>query len=164
MRLFHLICNLNDKYFTLWCCVKSKPSDHISEHTKFSFSSKFHGGCTFNTTPLLGDGPDPGERSEEWTELVTWSLSPGIRVALPLPGVIPWWLSGKESACQCRRCRFNPWVGKIPWIRKWQPTPTFLPGESHGLRSLANYSPWCCKESTMTEATEHTGMHHCLDL
>ena len=43
--------------------------------------------------------------------------------------------SGKESACQCRRhrrCRFDPWIGKIPWRRKWQPTPVFLPGKSHG--------------------------------
>ena len=43
---------------------------------------------------------------------------------------LPWWLSGKESACQCRRCRrhgFSPWVGKIPWRRKWQPAPVFLP-------------------------------------
>ena len=42
--------------------------------------------------------------------------------------------TGKESACQCRRCKrcgFNPWVGKIPWRRKWQPTPVFLPRESH---------------------------------
>ena len=39
--------------------------------------------------------------------------------------------SGKESACQCRRHRFNPWVGKIPRKRKWQPTPVFLPGEFH---------------------------------
>ena len=37
---------------------------------------------------------------------------------------------------------FDPWVGKIPWRRKWQPTPVFLPGESHGHRSLAGYSPW----------------------
>ena len=37
---------------------------------------------------------------------------------------------------------FNPWVGKIPWRRKWQPTPVFLPGNSHGQRSLAGYSPW----------------------
>ena len=35
----------------------------------------------------------------------------------------------------------NPWVGKIPWRRAWQPTPVFLPGESHGQRSLAGYSP-----------------------
>ena len=53
--------------------------------------------------------------------------------------------SGKELTCQCRRhkrLRFDPWVGKIPWRRKWQPTPIFLPGESQGrLRSLAGYSP-----------------------
>ena len=45
------------------------------------------------------------------------------------------WCSGKESSCRCRRCRrpgFDPWVGKIPWSRKWQPTPVFLPGKSHG--------------------------------
>ena len=40
---------------------------------------------------------------------------------------------------------FNPWVGKIPWRRAWQPTPVFLPGKSHGQRSLAGYSPWGCK-------------------
>ena len=54
----------------------------------------------------------------------------------------PWWLSGKESSCQCRRRGFNPWIGRIPWRRKWQPTPVFLPGKSHGQRSLAGYSPW----------------------
>ena len=48
----------------------------------------------------------------------------------------------KQSTCQCRRCRFNPWIGKIPQRRKWQPTPVFLPGKSHGQRSLAGYSPW----------------------
>ena len=52
------------------------------------------------------------------------------------------WLSGKESTCQYRRHRFNLWVGKIPWRRKWQPIPVFLPGKSHGHRSLAGYSPW----------------------
>ena len=57
------------------------------------------------------------------------------------PG-LPWWLSGKESACQCRRCRFDPWAGKIPWRRKWQPTSVFLPGKSHGQRSLVACSPW----------------------
>ena len=43
------------------------------------------------------------------------------------------------------------WVGKIPWRRAWQPTPVFLPGESHGQRSLAGYSPWGCKQSERTE-------------
>ena len=50
-----------------------------------------------------------------------------------------------------RRPRFNPWVGKIPWRRKWQPTPGFLPGESHGQRSLAGHSRWGRRESDTTE-------------
>ena len=49
---------------------------------------------------------------------------------------LPRWLSGKESACQCRGLGFNSWVRKIPWRRKWQSTPVFLPGKSHGQRSL----------------------------
>ena len=57
----------------------------------------------------------------------------------------------KGPGCQCRRYGFNPWVGKIPWRRKWQPTPVFLPEKSHGGRSLAGYSPWGHKESDMTE-------------
>ena len=56
---------------------------------------------------------------------------------------LPWWLSGKESICQCRRhkrCGFDHWVRKIPWSRKWQPTSVFLPGKFHGQRSLVGYS------------------------
>ena len=49
--------------------------------------------------------------------------------------------SGKESTCQCRRCRFDPWVGRIPWRREWEPPPVFLPGKSHGRRSLIGCSP-----------------------
>ena len=67
----------------------------------------------------------------------------------PIVG-LPWWLSGKESTCQCRGCGFYPWVGKIPWRRKWQHTPVFLPGESHEHRSLSGYSPWGHKESDIT--------------
>jgi len=52
------------------------------------------------------------------------------------------WPSGKESICLCRRRGFDPWVGKIPWRRAWQPTPVFLPGEFHGERSLVGYSLW----------------------
>ena len=51
-------------------------------------------------------------------------------------------LRGKEPTSQCRRlkrCRFNPWIRKIPWRRTWQPTPVFLPGESHGQRSLEGW-------------------------
>ena len=64
---------------------------------------------------------------------------------------LPQWLSSKESACQCRRCGFSPWVRKILWRRKWQPTPVSLPGKCHGQRSLEGYSPWGRKESDTNE-------------
>ena len=67
------------------------------------------------------------------------------------PGFSIHGLSSKESGCQCRRHRFNPWVGKIPWRRKWQPIPVFLPEKSHGQRSLEGYSPRCCKELDMSK-------------
>ena len=76
---------------------------------------------------------------------------------------LPGGTSGKERTCQCRRlkgCLFNPWVGKIPWNRKWQPPPVFLPGKFHGQRSLIGYGPWACKESGMTEYTQHTQNHN----
>ena len=55
---------------------------------------------------------------------------------------LPWWLRSKEFACQCRRHNFNPWVKKIPWRRKWQPTPAFLPGKSYSHSCLVGCSPW----------------------
>ena len=63
--------------------------------------------------------------------------------------------ASKESVCSAgdRRLGFNPWVRKIPWRRKSQPTPVFLLEESHGQRSLAGYGPWGHKESDTTEAT-----------
>ena len=48
------------------------------------------------------------------------------------------------------KCRFDPWVGKIPWRRKWQPNPVFLPGKFQEKRSLADYSPWGHNELGMT--------------
>ena len=53
---------------------------------------------------------------------------------------------GKESACNAEDPGFIPGSGKIPWRMKWLPTPVFLPGESHGQRNLAGYSPWSHKE------------------
>ena len=68
----------------------------------------------------------------------------------------PGGLVHKESACnagdwlQYSRPGFNPWVRKIPWRRKWLPTPVFLPEKFHGQRSLVGYSPWGHKELDMT--------------
>ena len=63
-----------------------------------------------------------------------------------------------------RRRRFTLWVGKMSWSRKWQPTPVFWPGESHGQRRPAGYSPRGCKESDMTgPLSTHTWASRCLD-
>ena len=71
--------------------------------------------------------------------------------------------SGKEPACQCRRCKrweFNLWVRKIPWRRAWQPSPVFLPGESQGQRNLVGYSPGGRTEGASHNlACHHTPLH-----
>ena len=85
---------------------------------------------------------------------------------------LPRWLSGKKnpltSARRCKRGgRIDPWAETIPWRRAWQPPPLFLPGESHGQRSLRGYSPWGCKETGVTECARmrvHDMFPYCLDL
>ena len=73
---------------------------------------------------------------------------------------LPRWHNGKESACQCRRCKrcgFNPWVGKIPWIGNGNSLQYSCPENSHGQRRLVGYSAWGLKGSDTTELlTEHT--------
>ena len=75
-------------------------------------------------------------------------MSPCIYYSIPCGAMV------KESTLQCRRnkqCRFDCWVGTIPWSRKQQPTPVCLPGKFNGQRSLVGFSPWDCKESDITE-------------
>ena len=90
-------------------------------------------------------------------------LSPLVTIGLP------WWLRWQNVCLQCGRPEFNPWVRNILWRRKWHPTPVFLPGESHGRRSLVGYSPWGRKELDMTERfhfhfhfSKATGDHRCI--
>ena len=75
---------------------------------------------------------------------------------------LPTWSSGKESTCQCRRCKrlgFYLWVRKIPWRREGQPTPGFLPGKSHGQRNLTGYSSGGHKE---LDTSKHACVYiHC---
>ena len=73
-----------------------------------------------------------GAKSGTW--LRDWITTPEIQASLVV--------HGKESTCQCRKLQFDLWVRKIPLRRKWQPTPVFLPGKSHGQRSLEGYHPW----------------------
>ena len=75
--------------------------------------------------------------------------------AAPLAGACQASLSSTISGV-CSGCRF---VGKIPWRRKWQPTPVLLPGESHGWKSLVGYNPWGRKESDTTEQLHFTPPH-----
>ena len=78
-----------------------------------------------------------------------------LKLKLQLSG-LPGGTSVKEPTCKSRRPkrhRFDPWVGKIPWRRAWQPTPVFLPGKSHAQRSLVGYSPQGRTESDTTEVT-----------
>ena len=75
---------------------------------------------------------------------------------------LPIWRCIKESACQWRRRRrlgFDPWVGRVPWSRIWQPITVFLPRKFHGQRSLASYSPWGHKE---LDTSERLSNEHCV--
>ena len=74
---------------------------------------------------------------------------------------LPWWLRWENVCLQWGRPAFNPWVGKIPWRRKWQPAPIPLPGKTHGQRSLTGYSPQGSKESGTTEQLH---FHFCIPL
>ena len=97
-----------------------------------------------------------GDGTEMWTGLILlvsscvtlwpWKCRSAFLSLSPHLLGLRRWLSGKESACQCRRCGFYPWVRKIRWRRAWQPTPVSLPGKSHGQRSLVGHSPWGHKE------------------
>ena len=69
------------------------------------------------------------------------------------------WLRQYSVCLQCGKPRFDPWVGKIPWRRKWQPTPVLLLGKSHGWRRPVGYSPWGCKESDTTERLHFTTLY-----
>ena len=78
-------------------------------------------------------------------------------VCMPYLWGLPRRLSGKESACQCRRHKrlgLSSWVEMVPWRRKWQPTPAFLYGKSHGQRSLVGYRPWDCRRFRYSLATK----------
>ena len=99
--------------------------------------------------PTLVFFPEKSHGQKSLAGYSPWSLKESgtteqLSTASELFG-FPGCTSGKEPACQCRRCRFNPWVMKIPWKGKWPPTPVFLPRKSHRQRSLQGYSPRGCK-------------------
>ena len=131
------------KYVFKSDCMENKPYDHQSgEGSGFGRNKlggwdeqmRSHTGCVNNKGLLCSTGnyiqhPVINHSGKEYGE----------------DTCLPMWLSGKEPTCQCGRHRFYPWVGKIPWRRKWLPTPVFSPGKSHRQRSLADYSHWDCR-------------------
>ena len=111
----------------VWSRVRKIPWRREWQPTAVFLPRDFH-----RQSSLAGYSPW-GRKDSDTTEQLTLGFPGGA--------------SGKEPSCQYKRrkrCRFDPWVGKIPWRRKWQPTPVFLPGESHGQRSLVGNSPWGC--------------------
>ena len=112
----------------VWHWLRKIPWRRKSQHTPYSYLK----------TPWT---EEPAERQSIGSQRVkhAWATEHICKDT-----ALPRWQSGKESACQWgrrKRHKFNPWVGKSPWSRKWQSTPVFLPGKSLGQRSLTNYSP-----------------------
>ena len=113
--------------FLRWACIQGKPSFQLCLYSAIEIFVSY--GLAFLT----------------WQRcLLNPQTSPLIQWLIPIILSFPSGASGKEPVYQCRkhkRHRFDPWVRKIPWRGPWQPTPVFLPRESHGWRSLVGYRP-----------------------
>ena len=112
-----------------WPSLSTSPLSEVTLSGYSSFFICFFRGCAVR----LAAGKKAGEKSH-WLSNVSTSLKAQMVMSL-----------------QCRRPGFDPWVRKIPWRRKWQPTPVLLPGKSYGRRSLVGYSPWDHKELDTTQ-------------
>ena len=114
--------------------------------------------------PISGDlcGPDCPLYSAHSGAGALFSMNGGsvLYLSLNILNIASWWggTSCKEPICKCRRCKirgFGAWGRKIPWRGKWQPTPVFLPGESHGQKGLVGNSLRGCKESDISGHLAH---------
>ena len=120
----------------VWSLVRKIPWRRARQPTHVFLLGESHGQRS-----LVGYSPWGHRVKHNWSNLARMYARFGL----------PWWLRWLSVCLQHRRPGFDPWVGKIPWRRKWQPTPVLLPGKFHGPRSLVVYSPWRHKESDMTE-------------
>ena len=103
--------------------------------------------------PLMTDGLGVGLKPFSYPDFCYACFLPSMRTSLVA--------QGQRIHLECRRFRLNPWVGKIPWRRAWQPTPVLLPGESHGQRRLEGYSPWGHQElDTIEWLSLSLSFHH----
>ena len=105
------------------------------------------------TAQVYNDKVGNHQEALETTNVVFLKLNPDVFVSRASQGAL---VKNLPANAGDMRCGFNPWSRKISWRRAWQPTPVFLPGESHGQRSLEGYSPRGHTESHTTEATKYT--------
>ena len=168
-----MILQYPNQAFFNWCKLSSVPMQTRRGHT-----DQWCCTCLAIGKPLLVDQVTNPRLHPPWRKTSSWSrqilllvvimiwkhrtiwdpqphlLGKGIKKSIIKRSLFQCQKVHAESACQRRRHRrrkFNPRVGKIPWRRNWQPTPVFLPGKPHGLRSVAGYSPWGRKELDTTE-------------
>ena len=126
-------------------CLNAWSLYHVALTCRLNASPSSLMGKTARSSQTRGKVSQVGITERWWSGGLQLSICLGnLEEHLGLLG-LPWWLRGKESTCQCRRCEFDPWVGKMPWKRKWQPTPIVLPEKFHGQRSPVGFSPWSCK-------------------
>ena len=137
---------------------------HQGQPTPFFELNSYHqlNGREFEQAPGDGEGEKPGVLQSMGLQRVRHHRTTE-RQPPPYYQGFPGGSSGEEPACQRRRhkrCRFDPWIGKIPWRRAWKPTPVFLPGQSHGQRTLVGYSSWDHKELDMTKGLHFLFFFH----
>ena len=101
----------------------------VPPYSSYSVLPLLHGDKCSGPTEAVGISPSP------WLLL---GQGAGLTPCLGLPWCLRWY----RICLQCRRPKFDPWVRKILWRREWLPIPVLLPGEFHGQKSLAGYSPW----------------------
>ena len=122
--------------------------------TSLSLFTLMHWRRKWQPTPVFLPGESQGQRSlvgcRLWrrTESDTTEATQQQQQQQQWRNGFPWWLSGKESTYQCR---FNPWIGEIPWRRKWQLTPVFSPGKSYGQSCWGATVLGVAKESDTTQ-------------
>ena len=151
--LIRITCIL-DLLFSVWCGF---PSGSVGKVCLQCGSPGFNPWAgkipqrrKWQPTPAFLPGEFHGQRSlvgySSWGRK-EWDTTEWLALSLSLwCGGLPWWLSGEEPTCQCRSCRFSPWVRRIPWRREWQPTTWRIPWTEE-----PGGSPWARKKSDTTE-------------
>ena len=148
--------------FLWWLCADQESACQYREHWFNPWVRKIPWRRNWQPTPVFLPGESYGQRSlagyssrghkeSDMTERLSAHIYIYTHICLGLPR----WLSGKDSTCLYRRCRLDPWIRKIPWRRKWHPTPILLPGKSHGQRSLVGYSLWQLSRTGLRQHSTH---------